>query len=731
MLPLEELAASLLVRSRFPDLTAEVLGRVMAEAEGNPLALLELPAALNKQQRSEARALPALLPLGRRLGAVFADRVEALPLACRLLLLLSVLEGTRDLWFLQTAAATDGLDDLTPAEQARLVRIDNATHRLVFRHPLVRSTIFELSTHRERCRAHRQLAQALVDEPERRAWHLAEAATGPDEEISHLVEQAGLRTLRRGDAVGAVAMLLRAADLSPTGSERSRRLTAAAYIGADVTGDLRKVAQLLADARRTDPAAHGSLDTALAASYLLLNGEGDVPTAHRLLVGAIENWPTDDERLGEGLYTLLLVCLFGGRASLWEPFHAALPRLQSHLHQALQISSETCGDPARATAATLAQLDASIAALTEETDPTQIVRIGIASFYVDRLWGCREALWRVVRDGRNGGAITSAIDALMLLSFDDFISGDWDEADRLAGEGIELCDTHGYRLLTWPGRFCKALLAAARGDSETSHSLTSEMIGWATARGAGAVEFYARHARTLGALGSGEYERAYQEVIAISPPGKLGPGVPHAVLVAMDLVDAAVHTNRDAETEAHLTAMRETNLGAISPRFALLHRAAMAMATPGDDVRLFDQALSVPGADRSSFDFARVKLAYGERLRRAGRKMESRTLLTAALDTFERLGAKPWAARTRAELRATGQKGSPDHAERGSLTPQEREIAELAASGMSNRQIAQQLNLSPRTVGAHLYRTFPKLGVTSRAALRDVLGSSSPEIDTN
>ena len=723
--PLDDEAARALVGGCFPELAADVRNRVVGAAEGNPLALLELPAALTEQQKAQARVLPTLLPLGPRLRALLSDRVASLPAACRQLLLLSVLEGSGDLRLLQATAPTDGLDDLTPAEHARLVRVDDDTHRLVFRHPLIRSAIFDLSTNAERRRAHRQLAGGLVEEPERRAWHLAEATSGPDEEVAQLLEQAAQQTLRRGDAVGAVGILMRAAELSPAGPGRGRRMITAAYIGADVTGDLRTVTQLLADARRSDPTAHSSLDTAVAASYVLLNGEGDVETAHRLLVSAIDSWPTGDERLAEGLYTLLLVCLFGGRAALWDPFHAALPRLASGAPRALGISSETCGDPARASAATLAKLDSAIDALTDEADPTHIVRIGIAGFYVDRLGGCRAALWRVVRDGRDGGAVTSAIDALMLLSFDDYLSGEWDEADRLASEGLELCETHGYRLLGWPGRFCKALLAAARGDDETTRSLTDEMIEWATPRRAGAVEFYARHALALGALGRGAYEDAYQQVAAIGRPGFLDPGVPHAVLIAMDVVESAVRTNRHAEAVAHVAALRDSRFGAISSRFAMLERAAAAMTAPDDDVRLFQEALSIPGADRAPFDFSRVQLALGERFRRSGKKIESREHLAAALDRFDRLGAEPWAARAAAELRATGQRRSRRHANSYALTPQEREIAELAASGISNRQIGQRLHLSHRTVGAHLYRIFPKLGISSRAGLRDALTSES------
>ena len=198
----------------------------------------------------------------------------------------------------------------------------------------------------------------------------------------------------------------------------------------------------------------------------------------------------------------------------------------------------------------------------------------------------------------------------------------------------------------------------------------------------------------------------------------------------MDLVEAAVRTGRHAEAEAHVTAIRDVGIAALSPRLALLATASGAIAAP-DDIApgLFQEAVAVPGADRFPFDLARVQLCYGERLRRARAITGSRAQLTAALEIFERLGARPWAARTASHLRAAGWTDPrADLRERDPLTPQEREIAMLAATGLSNKEIGQRLFMSHRTVGAHLYQIFPKLGITSRAALRDAL-ADLPEPD--
>ena len=198
--------------------------------------------------------------------------------------------------------------------------------------------------------------------------------------------------------------------------------------------------------------------------------------------------------------------------------------------------------------------------------------------------------------------------------------------------------------------------------------------------------------------------------------------------VLLDLVEAAVGAGRHAEAVAHVRAMRDANLEAMSPRLALFTAGGAAMTAPVDEAsRLFDAALAIPGVERWPFDLARVQLAYGQHLRRTRAMSASRAQLTSALETFQRLGAKPWAARARNELRAAGRtapRGEPATAV--VLSAQELEIATLAASGLSNKDIGQQLFLSHRTVGANLYRIFPKLGITSRAALRDALATLPP-----
>ncbi|MEU0041119.1 LuxR C-terminal-related transcriptional regulator [Streptomyces sp. NPDC006333] len=587
----------------------------------------------------------------------------------------------------------------------------------------------ENSTSGERRAVHSALAQVLVDQPERRAWHLGEATLEPDENVAGLLEQAARITLRRGDAVGGMRTLVRAADLTPPGPDRSRRLAKAAYIGAESIGALPSARRLLDDARHTATEPRGSLHSAAAAAVLILNGDSEVDTAHTLLVDAIETgahgYDAENKELVDVLHTLALVCFFGARHDLWQPYYQALEKLTPSVPSVLSVLGKTFSDPAHTAAAASEELDGLIAELADRADPVQIQRTGSAALYVDRIGDVREAQWRLVRMGREGGPARRYLAGLIHLCLDDYLTGMWDEASVLAAEGIRLCDTHGYTAFTWYFLYAQALLAAARGEADQADATAEGIIHWGTRRKAFAAVHYAHHAAAVAALGRGDFADAYEHANAISPAGRLASHVPHALWVTMDMVEAAVRTNRQTEAVAHVRAMREAGVDRISSRHALLTEASAALSAAGDDeaLELFARALEVPGAERWTFDFARVQLAYGARLRRVRATTESRGPLGAALSAFQHLGAQPWTERAETELRAAGgRKRGPGTPKAHTLTPQELEIARLAASGLTNKQVAERLFLSHRTVGAHLYQIYPKLGITSRAMLRDSLG---------
>jgi ATP/maltotriose-dependent transcriptional regulator MalT len=231
----------------------------------------------------------------------------------------------------------------------------------------------------------------------------------------------------------------------------------------------------------------------------------------------------------------------------------------------------------------------------------------------------------------------------------------------------------------------------------------------------------AGHTRTLMALGQGDYEGAHAHASRVNPAGGPNSGVPGRWTL-LDLVEAAVRTGRMDEARAHVAASQQAGIDRISTRTALITAGAAALAADDDQAGpLFEAALSLPEADRWPFEQARIQLAYGQRLRRTRDTTRARLHLRAALGTLDRLGARPWATRANNELRATGIATITGPNTSAALTAQERQIATLAATGLTNKQIGQQLHLSHRTVGAHLHRIFPKLGITSRAALRDAL----------
>ncbi|MFH9089169.1 AAA family ATPase [Streptomyces sp. NPDC017673] len=730
---LDDGAAARLLADRFPRLDPEVRARVLATAQGNPLALLELPQALHAGWRGPPQSVPRILPLGTRLQRLFASQVRALPARTRTLLLTAALESTCDLRLLSTAAGLGyHLDDLAPAEQDRLVRVDTDSHQVMFRHPLIRSAVVAESTSAERRRVHQTLAEALAADPERQAWHLGEATVEPDEAVAALLETAAHDVARRGDYQAVISLLCRAADLSPSAAARSRRMAAAAYMGAEGLATTHHTAGLLEGVRQEGRHAHASLHYASAAALLLLDSDGQIDIAHQLLTGAMRNHVRsadgDEQELLHALRTLVMLCFIGGRAELWTAFYEEASRLTS-LPELLVLCVDMSADTARTGVAALPRLDAALADAHHETDLTRVQALASSAMYADRIVEVREPLWRIIQDGRAGGPGRQRIVALMNVCIDDFHRGEWAEAAELAAEGLSVCEEFAATSFGWCFRYVQALLAAVQGSFETSRALANQIIGWGGPRGLGMARAYARQALALAAAGEGDYEEAYRHATAISPAGTLPSHMPHSLWVALDLVEAAVRTGRTAEAERHALVLREAGVAALSPRLMLMEAACEGLvAQDREAVRHFDRALSLPTVDEWPFDTAHVRLLYGERLRRTRATTEAKAQLKSALTAFEKLGAVPWTVRAERELRAAGQATRNSSGARGAaaLTPQELEVARLAASGMTNKEIAERLFVSPRTVSSHLSHVFPKLGITKRAALRDAIGSGEP-----
>lgn len=524
VLPLHEADALELLTRHFAHLPTRVLRGVVDEAQGNPLALLEFAGSADGgDHEPQLRAGSS-----REVQTLFQTRVERLPAATRRLLLLTVLEGSGSLRILAEAASgTRGLDVLAPAERDHLIVVDDRHGEVRFRHPMIRSAVVECSTLDQRRAAHQRLAEVLANQPERRGQHLAEAAFAPDQDVAAAVETGAYSTLQRGDVVGAISRLMRAADLSPTPAERSRRLADAAFIGAHSAGQLDSSTEMLRDARRKDPTLGETLHAAVATSYLLLNTDGEAETAHQLLTVAVESAldepRQDHDGLSEALYTLVLLCHYAGRDDFWVPFHDAIRRLDAAAPPDALLLAEAFADPLTVSPWALNELDLGIERLGETMEVDLIIRTAIAGFYTDRLSNCRAALSRVVEDGREGGAVGSAMMALSMSAYDDLNAGRWDAAHAAALEATTLWEERGYRLYAWSGHYAMALVTGNRGDRAVCRAHCDAMMDWAAPRQMGRLNDWAHHALAQAALGAGEFEDSYAHATAVSPPESWRP----------------------------------------------------------------------------------------------------------------------------------------------------------------------------------------------------------------
>jgi DNA-binding CsgD family transcriptional regulator len=722
--PLADADADVLLRTSYPALPVNVRRRIRAEAGGNPLALLDLPAALD----GVGPALPELLPLTDRLRSLYARRLRDLPVGTREMLLFVVLAGAENSMTLEHCLpAPEAGVNLGPAERAGIVRAHPRSGRMEFRHPLIRAAVFELSTGAERRSAHALLAEAFTGDPARRAWHLGQSADTPDEEVAALLETVSQQLLESGHSTRATAALARAAELTPAPGERARRVAHAAYLGSLVTGDLLGSARLLVQAQPA-PGQGPPLAMVTAAAHQLLNAEGDTASSQRLLITALDaqlgSLDPADMAAMEALQTLIFVGFYAGRAEFWADTRRQLARVVPPMPDTLAVFDAVFADPARADADAVKQLDQAIDGLRFTADPVRITRIAAAGAYLDRIRFAREPLSRVVEDGRRGGAVAKQIEALFLLANDDYFTGEWDDVETATDEGVALCDDLGYVITAAPGRYLRALVDSARGRTAAADRAAEQILMWAAPRRLYTLAAYASHIRCMEALAEQQFEPAYRHAASISPAGTLGLFQPLAVWLVFDLVEAASRSGHTTQAREHTRAAEASGLGMHSSRLDLLTTAAGALTDPDNWSERFRQALATPGSERWVFDRARVQLVFGEQLRRSRALGQARTELTSAIAGFRRLRATPWTRRATRELRAAGgaDPGS------GVLTPQEAAIADLVATGLTNKQIATQLFLSPRTVSTHLSHAYTKLGITSRAAMRDAIDHPKPHL---
>ncbi|MEU1290601.1 LuxR family transcriptional regulator [Kitasatospora sp. NPDC005856] len=714
-LPRED--AALLLGTCYPELAAPAKERVLAEAAGNPLALVELPRQLADAQQRGAAPLPERLPLGRKLERMFAERLGTVtPEVGRLLLLGALATGPDhgSAEWLRVLADENAREILERIEGEGLARLDPAG-QLVFRHPLVRTAVVSAASDTERREAHRALSGALAPEDPRRLVHEAAAALLPDEDLAHRLQEAGRDLAQRGGEAEGALLLERAAALSPSSCDRVRRLTRAAVMSAR-GGQLRHAAALVEELKTgTVPQ-----DVAPLFSYAVVYADQshhiDFESSAALLPAALDALTTPGADTFGGLveqawFKLLLAATYTDDPWAWR----ALERHRDDVSEVGRLCLRAWTEPGPDTAAALR---AAADGMTEEQEAGAAWLLLWTASALDSpdtdLWQRFSGLYGYATQGSVAKA----------RAHQDYLLGHWDRAAVCLREA-ETADELGYRTNGLMFRLYHAHFLAGRGDEAGLQEIERTIGPAATRARMRYVLDRLTHLRGLAALAHRRYEEAYAHFCELTPPGRLPGGRPWHHTLALDLVTAAVHTGRHDEARAHLAAGAEARSAEISGRHAFLCAAATALAADDDGAEAaYRAAYAVPGAEQWVFDLARLRLAHGAWLRRRHRP-GAREVLRAAHHAFRRLRATPWAAQCEEELRAAGDSVALPQdgpaTEPSGLTGQELRIARLAATGLTNKEIGRQLQLSPRTVGAHLYKIFPKLGITTRAALAHAL----------
>lgn len=684
-------------------------------AAGNPLALQELP-----RNAGQMDTWASAMPLTDRLVTVFGSRLRQLDARVRTELLRAALDGTPA----STSVDTAGRFVLTDVDAAVALGLltSNPSGDVVFRHPLVRAAVIHQASASQRREAHAHLAQLYDDELMRRATHLSAAAAGPDQVVADLLDRAAHLSIRRGGAAVAVDWLRRAAELCTDPPRRERLRADAAFVASQASrfDDARRLAD--------DPLSETeSASAVLTAAYLALYRDGDVLTTHHQILGALETADTLDDAIVTRLVKLLLaVTLYSGEPASWQQTDDAIDRLAPRLDPDALLFRDAWGDVCRRGHAVGRRLDEQRTQIARR-EPWDVMRLGVAAYYVDGLGDFRASLTTLFDRECDRGAVTNAMTMLHLILLDQLATGDWDQARESIRLGLELTETHHNELFRYQFIAYRGLHAAATGDVDTARRCASDVQTWAGPRRLGLLLTIVRRTATLLALGAGDYTAAHATTTNGHAAGHFPPYSKQPIEELLDVIDAAVHAGQPERAKAYVDQVIELRIAAISPRLAALTVAVQAMTAPDDEAaQLYDLALAHPGMTQHAFERNRIRLSYGMWLRRRRRTAEAREQLTLAADGFRALSARPWEERSTNELRAAGAAVKRATGGTVALSAQERTIAEMAAAGQSNKQIAAHLYLSPRTVGAHLYRIFPKLGVTSRAALgnalRDIAG---------
>jgi DNA-binding CsgD family transcriptional regulator len=704
--------------------------QVLAQAAGNPMALIELATVIADDPAASRRWAAEPLPPGDRLTAVLTSRFAALPEQTRAALLLAAVADGPDL----SAAASHGAGPdaraLAPAEQLGLVKVDRTG--LQFAHPLVRSAIYHSAPFARRAAAHRELAGALHDQPDRRAWHLAAAALHPDEQVASLLEATAAQAQRRGGAAAAALAMERAAELSPDRADQARRLVAAASAAVS-TGQGDWVQELAARALAVTADPELRLTARHDAGWALA-WSGRRTAALPALISVAEEAARDQPALAwDALGSAATVAYQSGAPASRQAVSRTLDLLERqdppppgrgpHVDfNALKLWIRVSADPIGSRNQLLPDLRTIAGSPIEEPS---LWRIASAAWLLDEsdlaIRWLQEAMQRLRApgvQGTSGGSLT-------VLGWAYIDTGRWDDALDVAAEAADVAEANHMDIVAASAEVITATVLALRGDSGAARRHADRALATVDPAECGLVAARARRALGVAALADGSYLQAFTQLRQLFSDDGTPLHNYASYLGVADLAAAAVRADRRMEGQDVLERALSPLGGIASPRLEqLTARARGILASPDAAEAHYGKALADPAGDQWPFERAQLRLDYGEWLRRRRRINDAKPVLTDALETFQRLGARSWAQRAQAELRAsgvavTGAPAEPDAL--GELTPQQRQIVRLASDGLTDREIADRLFLSPRTVSSHLYRSFPKLGVASRHQLRDVI----------
>ena len=722
--PLEPHDARALVVERLgPQVAFPALDWILTNAKGNPLALVELPATLTSQQLAGQEPLEATVPRPTSVEQSYLARLGRLPPEARGVLVVAACEETGDRATVAEAAAELGLDadalEVAEAEGLVTVRRD----RIEFSHPLVRSAAYRAAAFSERERAHRALAAVLRSptDADRRAWHRSAATVGTDEEIAAELEATAERARLRGGHGAASISLERAAELTADTQSKARRLVLsarAAWHGGQperALALLDRASPITTDRRLRGESEHirgliqfrcGSLE---AAGEILLAAAADVAPfdAHKacdllLDAGSVAAKRGDVARMAEV-----------------ARLAAALPREDDEL-QALRIDllSAIGRLIEGSTAREVSLIHEAIAKVGELDDPHLLSWAATGAAAVGDEPTEAALLRRAVAVARDSRAVDILVFVLETAVNSAMLAGRYN-VEAEATEGLTLATETGLANAATSHRAALAWIAGLQGREDECRAHAAEAVDQARTNGLANAYSAAEWALALLDLGGGRPGEAATKLLALrdGPPGETHPLL--VLTSTPDTVEACVRAGERDRAEAAFTALERFAEADAPPWMRALAARCRGLLAEGTDAEAsFLEALALHAEGRRPFDRARTELLYGEFLRRERRRIDAREVLRSALAGFDLFRAEPWAERARTELRATGETARKrDPSTIDELTPQELQIARLVGEGNSNKDVAAQLFLSPRTVEYHLRKVFAKLRISSRAEL--------------